>query len=394
MIQVEFGSLFQFIRNGMNVKQDKSGDGLPITRIETISSAKVNGQRVGYAGLFDEDCNTWLLKRGDILFSHINSVEHIGKCAVYEGTPEKLVHGMNLLCLRCDQSKLLPEFAKYLIRSTSFRSRLANFINKAVNQASVSIGNLRAIPVSVPSISEQRRLATILDQADTLRVKRRETLIQLDELQQAIFVETFGHPAAGHSKWPVSLLGAACEKISDGTHHSPPIQEYGIPYITAKHLKTSGLDFYSDPWFVSEEDHKQIFARCDPRPDDILYIKDGATTGIAAVNRYDFPFSMLSSLALLRPNKEMLNSLYLCHWLNHPIVKTEILGAMAGAAIRRLTLAKIKAIEIPLPPLSLQNEFSKKIGYIRTLKETVAASLSEFDYLFSSLQERAFQGKL
>src|SRR5687768_8535827 len=135
---VELGELFEFIRNGMNIKQDKSGDGIPITRIETISDASVNETRVGFAGLKEDSCREWFLKQGDILFSHINSVEHVGKCAVYRGHPEKLVHGMNLLCLRSDRSKLEPEFAKYVIRGGAFRARLSNFINKAVNQASVS----------------------------------------------------------------------------------------------------------------------------------------------------------------------------------------------------------------------------------------------------------------
>lgn len=56
MRTAEFGSLFQFIRNGMNVKQDKSGDGIPVTRIETIANATIDGSRVGYAGLAEEDC--------------------------------------------------------------------------------------------------------------------------------------------------------------------------------------------------------------------------------------------------------------------------------------------------------------------------------------------------
>jgi type I restriction enzyme S subunit len=108
MNEVEFGALFQFIRNGMNIKQDKSGAGLPISRIETIADSTINAERVGYAGLNETDCRNWLLEPGDILFSHINSISHIGKCAIYKGIPEKLVHGMNLLCLRCDREKVIP----------------------------------------------------------------------------------------------------------------------------------------------------------------------------------------------------------------------------------------------------------------------------------------------
>ena len=87
MRTVEFGSLFQFMRNGMSIKQDKSGEGLPISRIETIADSSIDPDRVGYAGLTFDACKAWLLQEGDILFSHINSVEHIGKCAVYRGVP-------------------------------------------------------------------------------------------------------------------------------------------------------------------------------------------------------------------------------------------------------------------------------------------------------------------
>jgi type I restriction enzyme, S subunit len=203
MSSVEFGSLFEFIRNGMSIKQDKSGTGIPISRIETIADSSVDPLRVGYADLSEDDCSSWLLQSGDILFSHINSVDHIGKCAVYRGTPEKLVHGMNLLCFRSDRTRLSPEFAKYLIRHSEFKSRLANFVNKAVNQASVSIGNLKTIPVKIPLLPEQRRIAAILDQAETLRTQRRTALALLDTLTQSIFLDMFGDPKSNPKKWAV-----------------------------------------------------------------------------------------------------------------------------------------------------------------------------------------------
>jgi len=160
-----------------------------ITRIETISAGTVDPLRVGFADLSEEDCSDWLLRPNDILFSHINSVEHIGKCAIYEGYPEKLVHGMNLLCLRCNPDEVVPQYARSLIKSPGFRDRLSNFINKAVNQASVSIGNLKAIKVEVPPLSEQRRIAAILDKTDELRAQQREAVKYSGRLRQAIFEE-------------------------------------------------------------------------------------------------------------------------------------------------------------------------------------------------------------
>jgi type I restriction enzyme S subunit len=245
-----FGDLFLFIRNGMSVKQDKSGDGLPISRIETISDGSVNPEKVGFAGLTDEAAKGWLLEPGDILFSHINSVDHVGKCAVYRGIPGKLVHGMNLLNLRCDQSKISHEFAKHLIRSPGFRDRLANFINKAVNQASVSIGNLRTIPVTIPPLPEQRRIAEILDEADALRAKRREALAQLGSLTQSIFIQMFGDPrragSTGNASTRPRLLGELT-RIRTGKLDANAADEDGVyPFFTcavkALRINTAAFD--------------------------------------------------------------------------------------------------------------------------------------------------------
>jgi type I restriction enzyme S subunit len=180
-------------------------------------------------------------------------------------------------------------------------------------------------------------------------------------------------------------LEDACLKITDGTHHSPPITTSGIPYVTAKHVKPEGLKFFEDPWFVSEEDHRAIYSRCDPKKGDVLYIKDGATTGIAALNNYDFPFSMLSSVALLRPKPEVCDPRFLCWWLNSPLSKEKFIGQMGGAAIKRLTLSKIKRFEIPLPPLAEQRRIAEVLDRAEALRAKRRAALAELDSLTQSL---------
>lgn len=258
----------------------------------------------------------------------------------------------------------------------------------------LNIDLVSGVEVTFPPLEEQRRIAAILDQAETLHAQRRAALAQLDSLTQSLFLDMFGDPLIENPDKPFHALGSVCEKISDGTHHSPGIQPNGMPYVTAKHLKVYGLDFHADPWYVSEVDHQTIYSRCDPKPNDVLYIKDGATTGLAAINNYEFEFSMLSSLALLRPNKEFITACYLCHWLNNDEVRKKLIGEMAGAAIRRLTLPKIKAFRLPTPPLPLQQTFATRIASIEALKATHRRALAALDELFASLQQRAFAGRL
>ena len=248
-----------------------------------------------------------------------------------------------------------------------------NQMNRAAAVPGLNREDAYRVEILLPPLEEQRRIAAILDQAETLRTQRRTALALLDSLTQSLFLDMFGDPLIESSGKPFYTLGTVCEKISDGTHHSPAIQLNGVPYITARHLKAYGLDFHADPWFVSMEDHQTIYSRCDPKPNDVLYIKDGATTGLAAINNYDFEFSMLSSLALLRPNKKLISACYLCHWLNNNEVRKKLIGEMAGAAIRRLTLSKIKAFRLPVPPLPLQQPFATRIASIEALKATTAA---------------------
>jgi type I restriction enzyme S subunit len=138
-IKLDIG--FEFIRNGLSIKQGIL-NGLPITRIETISNQVIDVNKFSYAGILEEKgYENWLLKKGDILLSHINSVEHLGKCALYEGRPDKLIHGMNLLCLRPNLSLLDPYFALYFLRSKYFKIQLPQIINHSVNQSSISVTN-------------------------------------------------------------------------------------------------------------------------------------------------------------------------------------------------------------------------------------------------------------
>ena len=270
---------------------------------------------------------------------------------------------------------------------------VSRFINGATRQKlNKSIAS--EIPITLPPLPEQKRIAAILDKADAIRRKRQAAIKLADDFLRATFLDMFGDPVTNPKGWDKVQLRSICNKITDGTHHSPPVVERGIPYITAKHLKLEGLDFFSNPWFVSEKHHKEIYKRCDPKPGDVLYIKDGVTTGIAAINKYDFEFSMLSSLALLRPKIKSCLAEYLCNWLNHPIVKEKYIKNMSGAAIRRLTLAKIKELEVLLPPKKPQEKFAQIFNHTKAALEKVNCTIKENDKLFNSLTQRAFRGEL
>lgn len=198
--------------------------------------------------------------------------------------------------------------------------------------------------------------------------------------------------------WVEAELPLTCTKITDGTHHSPVnLPEGEFRYVTAKNIRPWGLDL-NDISYVDAITHREIYARCPVEKDDVLYIKDGATTGLAVVNPLDEPFSMLSSVALLKPNRQVLESGYLKHWLNSPATLSMMLDKMTGTAIRRLTLTTISAQKIPLAPLPEQRRIVAKVEGLTARTARARKDLNRIPTLIARYKQRllalAFAGEL
>ncbi len=171
------------IKNGASIRQNKTSKGIPITRIETISDGTINYDRMGYADIFDiGNFSNYLLQENDILMSHINSPIHVGKTALYlpRDNKEKIIHGMNLLCIRT-KSDILPGFLHIFFMSPTFKRLLSPFVKHAVNQASVNISNLNKIPIPLPPLKEQRRIVSEIEKLFTLTDIIEESKLSLEQ---------------------------------------------------------------------------------------------------------------------------------------------------------------------------------------------------------------------
>ena len=186
-------------------------------------------------------------------------------------------------------------------------------------------------------------------------------------------------------------------KITDGTHYSPINTPKGdFKYITAKNIKAHGIEL-NNISYVSKNIHNEIYARCNPEKGDILYIKDGATTGVVTLNNLDEQFSLLSSVALIKPNKYISNK-YLLYYLQSPLCYDSVRGSMKGVGITRITLNQIEKWELPLPPLSEQErivcQIENWLSLIDTIekgKENISIALKQAK---SKILDLAIHGKL
>jgi len=200
------------------------------------------------------------------------------------------------------------------------------------------------------------------------------------------------------SSWIWTKFDIAFDKIFDGTHFSPKNTKFGdFMYITAKNIKENGIDL-RDITYVSKEDHEKIYQHADVRYNDILYIKDGATAGIATVNKIKEEFSILSSIAVFRVNQKYIVPEYVSFFLNSPVTKKRMLDMVSGVAITRLTLTKLNNSYLALPPLEEQHEIVRRVEKLFALADSIEAkykkALERVEKLEQSILAKAFRGEL
>lgn len=204
--------------------------------------------------------------------------------------------------------------------------------------------------------------------------------------------------------WAWKTLDDVSEKITDGTHHSPKAQhsewESGrFKYITSKNIKNNGMKL-DDISYIDQDIHNEIYARCPPEIEDQLLTKDGAMTGTCCLNELDEPFSLLSSVALIKQNRSIILPKYLNYYLQSHIGQNFLLGDISGAAITRTNIKKLKSTPVPLAPFSEQKCIVEKLDALLTridsaiehLQESVtlanALYASELASVFSSGQDK------
>ena len=149
--------------------------------------------------------------------------------------------------------------------------------------------------------------------------------------------------------WIIASLKRYCN-VTDGSHHSPKVQDIGLPFISVTDVGDNSINFI-DCKKILEQDFKRLIREgCKPNIGDILLTKDG-TIGRAVIVKKDYPnFVILSSLGLLSPYEKLLN-IYLYYYLLSGINIDQMNSMIHGSALKRMTISKINSLIISFPPL-------------------------------------------
>ena len=200
--------------------------------------------------------------------------------------------------------------------------------------------------------------------------------------------------------WEWVRLGTILHKLSDGTHSRPHYVASGIPFISVKDISGGKLDF-SDCKYITEEEHCELYSRCNPEYGDILLTKVG-TTGIPVIVDTTNEFSLFVSVALLKFNQEMLSNEYLACLINSPLVQKQAEKNTRGVGNKNWVMRDIANTLIVIPPLLEQQRIVSKLQKILPFVDNYAHAYSKAkklnngfpNLLKKSILQEAVQGKL
>lgn len=345
---VELGEIFIEIRNGKNVKQILEKGKYRVTRIQTIADGSINLNNTRWTN--DDVSENDFMQSGDILVSHINSYDHLGKAALFYGISSKVVHGINLLKFKPDKQKINPFYAIFIFKSEKFLKKVKSFAQRAVNQASVKTTDLKRIKIPLPPLEIQEQIVAELDNYQKI----------IDGAKQVVenYIPTFKIDP----EWETVEIGSVCEfnpKKSEVRNLADDLEVSFVPMadlneykmlFNVKQIKNKA-EVYKGYTYFKEND--VLLARVTP-------CFENGKSGIARSLKNNIGFGS-SEYFVYRAKEKILPE-----WIYYFISSLNFIESgkshMTGTGgLQRLTKDYATRYKIPIPALEVQQQIVVQI---------------------------------
>lgn len=322
-----------------------------------------------------------LVSEGDIIVARMQATN---KVLLIDKSTEDLIVSTGFLTLQ-PQKDFDGSYLAHYFQSDVFQKQKDKYSSGATQKA-INNGAFAKLQVPSYSLDEQKRIANILDQADALRQKRKQSLQLLDDFLRATFLDMFNSDFNDIGCWkPIKSV----TKFIDYRGKTPERVSRGVPLISAKCVRQGYFD-ETRLDFVSEEVFQKIMTRGFPLPNEVLFTTEGATMGyVTRIPQHFKKFAVGQRIITLRCAKDVLPE-YLDYTLNDGRIQQEIFSLATGSAAKGIRARAFEKIYIPIPLKESQKKFSLIVQKAEETKQYLQASLSELENQFNALTQRYF----
>ena len=379
------------IRNGFAFKSsDFKEAGIPIVRIGEI---KRNGKvDISKSPLVEKSkkYSQYVLSKGDVLIAMSGATT--GKIGIFD-IDEDAYQNQRVGCFKPDKNILNNEYLFHFLKSISDSITKSAYGGGQPNISSKEIGKFK---IPLPSLTDQKRIAKVLSDAEQLISQRKESITLLDELLKSTFLDMFGEPVRNNKRWNINSL-ANYGSFKNGLNFSKNETGFSFKYLGVGDFKNlsrlSEISLLSvvslsnqpsegfflkdnDLVFVRSNGNKRLVGRCI-----VVFPKEEKITYSGFCIRY-------------RLNNNDLNAIFLSHLFRVSTFKNRMLQNGRGANIQNINQKLLNELKIPIPPITIQTKFAQIVEKTEAIKKQYQESLQELENLYASLSQCAFKGEL
>lgn len=282
-------------------------------------------------------------------------------------------------------------FNQYLFWFLKGKNKYLNTLGRGATFKEISKSIVESVQIPLPPINEQKRIAKNLDMVSQIIKQYKKQLTEWDRLIQSVFYQIFGDPINNEKKWEAKKLGDICDITSSKRIFESEYVEEGIPFYRTKEIvELSKGSKVTTELFISNQRYKEIISKYEvPQIGDLLVSAVG-TIGVIWVVNQESPFYFKDGNLLWIKRKGDITSVFL-KYLLQLLIEYYKKDITTGSTYSALTIVKLKQMNAYIPPLPLQNQFSKIVAKIEAQKLNVQKVLARTQDLFESLMQEFFK---
>lgn len=371
----EIGSILSGLK-GVTAEDFKTGATKYIPYVSVFNNYEINNDSRVETVRIKEIEKQNLVKLGDVLFTASSeNIKDAGMTAVVTENLKEETY-LNSFCFIYrffENIEVLPDFSKHIFRSVELRKKISNTA-QGVTRFNVSKDRILNIEIPIPSLETQEKIVEILDKftnyVTELQSELQSRTKQYTYYRDKLLSEEYLTKVTKEMEVDKNLNLVKLEKIAnfcDGTHQTPKYQEKGIPFVSVENIK----DLYGTNKYISEDDYKKY--KYIPEKDDIFMTRIG-DIGTCSMVQDNRDLAYYVTLALIKPNREIVDSKYLKLYIESSYGIRELNKRILHHATPiKVNLGDIGKIKVLIPALHVQQH--------------VVSILDKFDTLVNDIKE-------
>lgn len=392
--RVNLGSISQVITKGTtptSIGFNFADRGIPFLRVNNIQNGSLLLEDVLFIDSKTDDAlSRSKIEPRDVLISIAGT---IGRTAVVPSNADEMNCNQAIGIIRL-QENVDPHYVDYWLQTDDARRQIAGS-KVTATISNLSLGCIKNLKIPLPPLSEQRRIAAILDKADSIRRKRKEAIALTEELLRSSFLDMFGDPVTNPVGWPIVLMKKVIRETQYGTSARANLDALGLPVLRMNNITYSGeIDLTDIKWCpIAQPD----LAKYTVRKGDLLFNRTNSPelVGKTAVWPFDEEYAFAGYLVRVRFLEDFALPAFISGYLNSKYGKKYLFEkAKPSNNMSNFSASEFCKIPIILPPLKEQKKYADLVEGVRFRNAQMTKALESANSLFSSLLQRAFRGEL